>query len=509
MTSTARIARDAWPGKDQPKVTGSSVYTRDPEDMPSAAFDGSDATAWIASGRDRHPALTIRWHRARLVRTITVSVPRGANSLDQVQVTDPAGVVGGGFIGRTATIELPRTVRTDQLTLTFSPPALPLQIAEVHIPGVRSLTASASAPVRLRCGTGPTVFMNGKLVRTRAAGTAADLRYGRPMTFTGCSTATVRTGQNAVVEPASDPTGWDVQSVLIGAPARSPGAAAGGGPAAPVRTLTWTASRRVLQVAAGQPAYLEVAQNYNAGWQATVKGKTLRPVRLDGWEQAWLLPAGTRGLVTLTYRPEAMYRYALVGGLGLLAVILAIALMPRRRRPAGLPAMVLAERTPADPAGRTRATGEGHGTGPGGGTGRSRAAGLPRLAARIAGLVVLGGAGLWLGGYPGALLLPIATVIFALAGVQAERDDGRRSAGAVVGRVLYCRWVPAGLVPAAAAGAAAGSLAFEGSGLATALTDSGPQLLCLLVVARLAAGLVARTEAGIPDNELTDWPENN
>ena len=94
MTSTALITRDAWPGQDQPRVTGTSVYTRDPQDMPSAAFDGSAATAWVAAATDRHPALTIKWPRGRTIRTVTISVPRGANTLDEVQVADPAGLSG-------------------------------------------------------------------------------------------------------------------------------------------------------------------------------------------------------------------------------------------------------------------------------------------------------------------------------------------------------------------------------------------------------------------------------
>jgi len=98
----------------------------------------------------------------------------------------------------------------------------------------------------------------------------------------------------------------------------------------------------------------------------------------------------------------------------------------------------------------------------------------------VAGLAGLTAAGLWLGGYPGAVLLPVATAVFVLA--------GRR--GGAVGRVLSSRWGPAAALLMAAAGTTAGSLTLDGSTLATALTNTGPQVLCLLVLARLAAGLV-------------------
>src|SRR5580704_18052581 len=58
------------------------------------------------------------------------------------------------------------------------------------------------------------------------------------------------------------------------------------------------------------------------------------PGQLDGWKQAWLLPTGSSGLVTLTYQPESLYRDAVAGGLAELAltVIVAFSLGLRRAR---------------------------------------------------------------------------------------------------------------------------------------------------------------------------------
>ena len=62
-------------------------------------------------------------------------------------------------------------------------------------------------------------------------------------------------------------------------------------------------------MAAAVRSFLVVPQNVNAGWQATLQRPArCAPVRLDGWEQAWLLPAGSTGQVTLTYLPNASYR---------------------------------------------------------------------------------------------------------------------------------------------------------------------------------------------------------
>src|SRR5690606_39949546 len=73
-------------------------------------------------------------------------------------------------------------------------------------------------------------------------------------------------------------------------------------------------------------------ENANAGWQAYLNGERLTPVRLDGWRQAWELPAGG-GEVVLRYEPDAPYRAAFAGGAAAALLVLALALIPARRRP--------------------------------------------------------------------------------------------------------------------------------------------------------------------------------
>jgi arabinofuranan 3-O-arabinosyltransferase len=480
LTSGRLLARYGWPGRDQPRVTATSTYTDDPEDMASAAFDGSLATAWISAATDQHPVLTIRWPGVRTVRGISVIQPPGGRSLAQVYVTDPAGQVGGGFVGRTQELTFSRPMRTDQLRLAFSSSALPLQISEVAIPGVSTLRVTAAAPVRLRCGIGPTVRVDGTLVPTRVAGTYADLLNGRPMQFTACAAAPVRAGRNAVTESATDKTGWDVQDVLVS----PPGASAAAGPSRPATAITWTDSRRVLRVTASQRSYLVVDQNFNAGWQASIGGRVLAPARLDGWEQAWLLPAGTRGPVTLTFRPDRPYRAALFGGLAALAVLIGIAAVPRRRRPLAAgqarpdPGSA-AGQVPARPATATGRSGT-----------RSRLGGVTLACAGLAGLAF---AGLWLGGWPGAILLPAATCLFAAA--RWCLATGRAAAAAPAWRALCSGWLALGLMLAAAtAGAIGYGLLNHGATgtLVTVLWDTGPQLLCLIVVGRICTELIAR-----------------
>src|SRR5262249_46217621 len=159
------------------------------------------------------------------------------------------------------------------------------------------LSTLGSAPFRLPCGSGPTIELNGRYVPTRASGTLADLHDGAPMAFAACEPVHVAAGVNRVVEPGLD--NFDVQAVVLD---QAGGTAPPAGPAAgpePVRVLAWGPARRVLRVTAAAPSYLIVSQNFNSGWVARIGGRVLRPVRIDGWKQGWLLPAVGSSLVTL------------------------------------------------------------------------------------------------------------------------------------------------------------------------------------------------------------------
>jgi arabinofuranan 3-O-arabinosyltransferase len=114
-----------------------------------------------------------------------------------------------------------------------------------------------------------------------------------------------------------------------GGSAGSAGASAPAGPAAassPPRTaalLTWQADRRSLRIGPGAESYLEIHENFNAGWTATLNGRALTPVRLDGWQQAFIVPAGEGGVIRLSYGPAIVYHAGLIASaLALLVLVL-------------------------------------------------------------------------------------------------------------------------------------------------------------------------------------------
>jgi arabinofuranan 3-O-arabinosyltransferase len=262
-------------------------------------------------------------------------------------------------------------------------------------------------------------------------------------------------------------------------------------------------------VTAGPASYLVVNENFNAGWQAaTAGGALLRPVRLDGWKQAWLLPAGTTGLVTLTYRPAGVYRVAVFGGLAALAVIFLLALIfppapvvppapgrwPRRRARERAQAGPSGPDEPASTAGTAGMAGpeKAAGAAESAGAGRDRRVG-PKAAAALTVALAVGLAltGLWLGGWPGAVILPVAAGVFwALPGYGPAAPSGWWPRA---GTWLSGPWLLPALLLAASGCALAGARLAAGAPASPAalwLTSGIPQVLGLLIVARLVAELL-------------------
>jgi arabinofuranan 3-O-arabinosyltransferase len=85
-----------------------------------------------------------------------------------------------------------------------------------------------------------------------------------------------------------------------------------------------------VQVGPGEEAYLVVHESASSGWQARLGGKALRAQRIDGWQQAWVLPAGAGGTVRLDFAPGRDYQRELLVGALLVLLLLALAVPPGR-----------------------------------------------------------------------------------------------------------------------------------------------------------------------------------
>ncbi len=105
-------------------------------------------------------------------------------------------------------------------------------------------------------------------------------------------------------------------------------------PARATRITGWTPERRTVEIAAGERSYLAVRENANASWTATMNGVSLRAIRLDGWQQGWIIPAGAAGKIVIMNLPGQAYRRDLGVGMAMVAGLAALAVFPSvgRRR---------------------------------------------------------------------------------------------------------------------------------------------------------------------------------
>jgi arabinofuranan 3-O-arabinosyltransferase len=237
-------------------------------------------------------------------------------------------------------------LRTRSLDISFVRPAGSERVVvpELRLVGTEiSRTLDPDTPTGAECGLGPNVRLNGQVVPTRVTGSLRDVANGTPLRFQSCSlgtadgTAEIENGVNRLsTEPTAE---FDVLEVA--------GVPVGGSPAVeetarPLRVLSWEDSERVVTIGEGEESLLFLPENFNAGWEAELGGQRLDPLRVDGWQQAWVVPAGEGGRITLTYAPQRAYSVLLPTGLavsgGVLLAGLVVLLGLRRQRPVHDPA---------------------------------------------------------------------------------------------------------------------------------------------------------------------------
>jgi arabinofuranan 3-O-arabinosyltransferase len=185
--------------------------------------------------------------------------------------------------------------------------------------------------ITLPCGRGPIIGMAGQFLQTSVDTTVADLLDGRPIEARPCLSAPIPIPQGQQELVVSPGPAFVVDGVQLATPLA---AALTTAPATPARVAQWANDRRELDVAAAATErVLVVPESVNPGWVAHgPDGAELTAVTVNGWQQGWVLPAGTAGAVTLTFASNALYRVGLFGGLALLPVLALLALLPVRRR---------------------------------------------------------------------------------------------------------------------------------------------------------------------------------
>lgn len=335
----------ATPGVE---VEASSARTTAPAARAQAVVDGDDRTAWSPAADDTSPSLTLTLAEPADVRAVTVSARRGwmarYRPFVEVRLDDHVQVVRASADGRLAVSGAGvRTVRVTVLPLPGRQrtAAAALEVEQVDLVGAE--LEPAPARITRACGDGPVVAVDGTAVRTRLDGPRSALWGEGELRWTACEPVTLRTGSAHDVVVRGDEAVRPATVVLTAtdAPATD---STGSADTTDVPVATVTPAHLTGTVAPGPPRVLALAMNHNAGWQATIDGRPLAPVVVDGFRQGFVLPDGASGRLEVVFAPDSAYRCAL--GLGLLLTLLlpAMALVPDRTRrvvpPAGDPQAV-------------------------------------------------------------------------------------------------------------------------------------------------------------------------
>jgi arabinofuranan 3-O-arabinosyltransferase len=319
-------------------VSASTQLAGDPAAAPLAAVDADPSTTWIADFTDVQPTLHLSWPTARDVRglKLTTSKLSGASRPTEVQVVTPT-------MNRTlpvfpdGTVEFTSTTDRVDITVINSdgiPNRVPgpVGISDVEVIGAPDLVRPIplDTPFTVPCGSGPTITIDGTGYATTVSGTLRDVFQHRPLPLGTCRDLTegvdLPPKEHEVSTARSDTFVVQDLALLPSTPAGPPPARRA------ISFEQWGVAHRELRVDAGQAAVLSIPENANDGWVAKVDGQPLTRTRIDGWQQAWVLPAGGVTDVVLDFEPDTTYRQRLLIGLFAVAILLLIAFVPVRRR---------------------------------------------------------------------------------------------------------------------------------------------------------------------------------
>ncbi|MFF0268726.1 alpha-(1-_3)-arabinofuranosyltransferase family protein [Kribbella sp. NPDC004536] len=317
-------------------ATASSRAVTAPEGRPGAAVDRDLGTGWTAAADDPAPSLTLTLPMARNVQGLRFRSDPYLNGSRPAAVTVhfdnsvpvKATVDTAGYV-RFAT----RSTRTIKIDFTATKPlqdaqTSPVGVDEVEVLGTDELRKAVDPQRRVPayCGNGPAVRIDGVPMRTQVSATMQQLLQRRPVPFALCGTipaVPLRSGRHQVEVHAN--------AGLVPIETTLAKAGFGNGTGTPVQGVeVWRPNPTELTVEAPgttEQSVLAVAQNYTDGWEAyDGSGRKLTPIRVGGWQQGWLLPAGPEQVVTARFMPDRTYRAALLLGLVALLSVLGAAL---------------------------------------------------------------------------------------------------------------------------------------------------------------------------------------
>ena len=321
------------PGPGMLQVTVASTPEALPPGFPASLITGLAGMPWTADTAS--PVIHLSWHGQRRIASLIVRPAAGQPSTPRtIEITSPDGTrqasIGAGGLVRFTTplttdridVSFPRVHAATIVSATGQVATIPVRLSQLSVPALaalRPVTPDERATFTLACGKGPALTVDGRVYQTSVTGTIGELSQYLPLQVRLCSpggTLSFGAGRHTLTAAPGTFAITDV-SLASGEVARS-------GASRAVTIDSWQPDQRRLGIGPGAASYLEVHENDNPGWAAALNGRELTPVRIDGWQQGFIVPAGTGGTITLIFRPAATYHLALV--VSLLAVVILLAI---------------------------------------------------------------------------------------------------------------------------------------------------------------------------------------
>ncbi|MFD7076882.1 alpha-(1-_3)-arabinofuranosyltransferase family protein [Nocardioides sp. NPDC059952] len=345
VTGTVSLRRDHAYAAAAAELAGVDITAPSSGDIAQSALamaDGDEGTSWRAPSTD--PAdITLHLPERQRIRSLRLLVNEAApvSIPSEVEITDlrrPKRTVTRE-VDADGDVAVPSGWRTDRLRIritetdaAYDQPSsradateLPAGISELEVNG-RPL---GDGTLRAGCAEGPHIRVGERVLRTSLNGSLADLLRGGEVPLKVCGTAPINltAGENTLLADPVNALRVDSLelSAEVIADAESP-------EAVEVERDERDAAVSATVSAEAYDRVLVLPQNINPGATATLEGKVLRAQRVDGWQQGWIVPAGTGGEVRFGFAPEDTYRAGLIAGAGGAALVLALALVTSWRR---------------------------------------------------------------------------------------------------------------------------------------------------------------------------------
>ncbi len=363
-------------------ITASSTIGDDPGLRPSTLLDDNVDTAWIprdggaltiglpgAPGRDTigtegagavtppqttdpTPTLNLAWPTARSVSELRIAAVPGFTRPASINISAADGtqrlltsIPESGLVSF-------EPMTTDRLVVTFptlveqSAPNIflpgskivqPLALSTLSFPALDDLAIPRrnTDRVTIGCASGPALDIDGTTVKFSADASTAQLLDRELLTLHPCtadaSTAAIGRGDHRLSSLQGSALGIDRVALLL--PAVS--ATATGSPTAsrPVRLVSENAEARKIAIDAGAQSLVVLNENFNVGWRATLDGRPLTAIRVDGWRMGFVVPAGGAGLISVNFAHVGAFRLLLAVGAALIALLVGLAIVRTRQSP--------------------------------------------------------------------------------------------------------------------------------------------------------------------------------